>query len=465
MKSFINASFRDPNGRVFSFNNSIYREIYISYAEEYEKLMSSGLYNRLVSSGQLISHDEEVVFDKDASNKVYKTIQPEYLPFISYPYEWSFSQLKDAALLVLSIQRTALEFDMTLKDASAYNIQFQGCQPIFIDTLSFESYQEGEPWLAYRQFCQHFLAPLLLGAYKDIRLIRLLQLFLDGIPLDLTRRLLPWRKLLQPGVFLHIFMHSRYEQKFSAHTAVNRDSSKGMNKQGFLGLIDSLESLIKSLSWTPIGTEWSDYYSEGKNNYSNASLMHKTKIVKQLIGKANPSCIWDLGANLGFFSRIASNSGIRTISMDFDPAAVEMNYLTGKKGKDSFLYPLLIDLTNPSPAIGWNLQERMSLFKRGPADLIMALALLHHLVIGNNVPFSLMAEFFAGLGNFLIIEFIPKEDTQVQLMLANREDIFAEYDIENFRFAFKRFYEIIAEIPLEGSLRTLFLMQLKLIPS
>ncbi len=184
------ASFRDPSGFLFSRNGALYRQINRVYADDYDHLISSGLYDQLVKSGLLIPHRE--VSEKPVYPELaVKVIQPELVPFISYPYEWSFSQLKDAALATLAIQKRSIKAGMSLKDASAYNIQFINGKPTLIDTLSFEIYKEGKPWDAYRQFCQHFLAPLALMARVDVRLGQLLRVFIDGIPLDLASRLLP----------------------------------------------------------------------------------------------------------------------------------------------------------------------------------------------------------------------------------------------------------------------------------
>jgi len=159
-------SFRDPSGFIYQKDQIIYRQINRRYQKQYETLMGSGLYSRLIKEGFLISHEE--IASEDLEEGAYKIIRPQKIPFISYPYEWSFGEYKDAALVTLKIQRIALEYNMTLKDASAYNIQFQDANAKLIDTLSFDDYQEGTPWVAYQQFCKHFLAPLLLMAEVDI---------------------------------------------------------------------------------------------------------------------------------------------------------------------------------------------------------------------------------------------------------------------------------------------------------
>jgi hypothetical protein len=267
---------------------------------------------------------------------------------VSYPYEWSFSQLKHAALITLEIQKESLMFGMSLKDSSAYNIQFRKGRPILIDSLSFEKYREMEPWIAYRQFCQHFLAPLVLMSYKDIRLNQLLRIYIDGVPLDLTSSLLPLKTRFKFSLLSHIHLHSKSQKHFSNKTTKKAD--RKVSKNALLGIIDSLESTIQKLEWNPQGTEWADYYDDV--NYSSESLEHKRKVMAEFIDQLNPKNVWDLGANLGMFSRIAASKGIDVISFDIDPAAVEKNYLECNVKKEEKILPLLIDLTNLSPGIG-----------------------------------------------------------------------------------------------------------------
>jgi ribosomal protein L11 methylase PrmA len=415
--------------------------------------MQSGLYRALTEVGLLIPHEETT--DSNSTKDAFLVIRPEMIPFISYAYEWSFSQLQDAALATLAIEKTALEHGMSLKDSSAYNVQFRGCRPVMIDTLSFEQYREGEPWVAYRQFCQHFLAPLALMSYTEVRLSQLLRVNIDGIPLDLASHLLPSKTRLNLGLATHIHLHAQTQRKYADKPVKPVD--RKMSRMSFLGLIDNLESTTRKLTWKPVGTEWADYYAA--TNYSDASLDHKAEIVAGLLDKANPKTVWDLGANTGRFSRIASDRGVCTVAFDIDPAAVELGYLDGRKRGDRNLLPLLLDLTNPSPAIGWQNRERSSLIERGPCDTALALALVHHLAIGNNVPLDRVAEFLASLCRTLIIEFVPKTDSQVQRLLATREDIFSDYRQEAFEQTFSRIFAVIASTRVRGSERTVYLME------
>jgi len=418
--------------------------------------MDSGLYDRLVKTSLLIPH-VEVDQAPAESGAAFKVIQPERVPFISYPYEWSFSQLKDAALATLSIQKRAMKLDMSLKDASAYNIQFVRGKAMLIDTLSFEIYKEGEPWVAYRQFCQHFLAPLALMTYRDVRLSQLLRVYIDGIPLDLASGLLPAKTKFSFGLLTHIHIHAGAQKRYSDKVVAPRKG--GMSKPALTGLIESLEGTIKKLTWKPAGTEWGDYYEN--TNYTDSAFEHKKQLVKEWAVEMKPALVWDLGGNTGIFSREAASSGAFTVSFDIDPAAVEQNYRTVKTKKDQNILPLVLDLTNPSPALGWDNTERDSFGARGPVDMALALAVIHHLAISNNVPLPQLANFFAARCKWLVIEFVPKSDSQVQKLLTSREDIFPDYTREGFEAAFASHFTIRKSESVRDSERTLYLMEIR----
>ncbi|MCX5810118.1 MAG: class I SAM-dependent methyltransferase [Proteobacteria bacterium] len=430
--------------------------------------MQSGLYEKLVAEGLLIPHKEVQPPAEERDNEppghcevhvrrgnLYKIIQPKIIPFISYPYEWCFGQLKDAALTTLKIQKIALDFGMSLKDSSAYNIQFKDGKPLLIDTLSFEKYQEGQPWIAYRQFCQHFLAPLALMAHTDVRLSQLFRIHIDGIPLDLTSKLLPVNSWLRFSLLSHIHLHSKSQRHF-ANKQVNI-SNRTISRKSLLSIIDNLESTIGKLTWQPQGTEWAEYYED--TNYSQEAMKHKKRLVEAYLSESNPRTVWDLGANTGVFSRTATAKDIDTIAFDVDPAAVEKNYQQMRENKETKILPLCLDLTNPSPSIGWANEERLSLIERGPVDTVLALALVHHLAISNNLPFSHIAAFLSQICRFLIIEFVPKNDSQAQRLLRSREDIFPDYTQEHFETAFGDHFSIINREKIVDSQRSLYLME------
>lgn len=451
----LGASFRDPSGFLFSRGGILYRQVNHTASKDYSRLMDSGLYERLVKASLLIPHSEVDAPPADASLS-FKIIQPQRVPFISYPYEWSFGELKDAALATLSIQKRALKAGMTLKDASAYNIQFVHGKATLIDTLSFEIYQPGKPWDAYRQFCQHFLAPLALMALVDIRLSGLLRVHIDGVPLDLASRLLPIRTRLDFGLQAHIHIHASAQTRY-ADADVKSTVARGVSQNALTGLLDSLEKAVQKLNWKPSGTEWGNYYEI--TNYSDSAFTHKKEIITNWLNENRPASVWDLGANNGEFSRLASRMNIKTVSWDIDPSAVEQNYRAVKAAKEQNILPLQLDLTNPSPSLGFANEERDSLIQRGPADMVFALALIHHLAISNNVPLPRLADFFAGICRQLVIEWVPKPDSQVQKLLRSRRDIFDGYTREGFESAFGGRFHIRDSVDVRESERRLYLLE------
>ena len=421
-----------------------------SYAEHYDLMMSSGLYQHLTDKHWLISHEEE-----PAEGDGYKVLVPEQLQYVSYPYEWCFSQLKDAAILTLNIQLAALAHGMTLKDASAYNVQLHQGKLTFIDTLSFERYEPGSPWTAYRQYCQHFLAPLALMAHCDFRTLHLLRAYIDGLPLDLASNLLPKKTWLRYGLLAHIHLHAMSQKKY----ADQGRSTTGRVNVSILqlrGLIESLLTTTRKLNWKYAQTEWSDYYED--TNYLDNAMVDKEQAVSRLLNACTGSIAADFGANTGKFSQLAARAKYFVLSHDIDAVAVDRNYREVIACEEQNVQPLLLDLTNPSPGLGWANTERTSLIERKAIDVGFALALIHHIAISNNVPLDRAAAFFHSMCRHLIIEFVPKTDSQVKRLLATREDVFPNYTKAGFEQAFSQYFSIQNSIPIAGTERTLYLM-------
>jgi ribosomal protein L11 methylase PrmA len=461
------ASFRDPSAFLFTSGGVLYRWVGERAADDYRLLMDSGLYTELVDESLLVDHEElgsgesaalqGRLRDKELGGPTHVILRPRRLPFISYPYEWSFQQLKHAALVTLHIQRRALARDLSLKDASAYNIQFDGVTPMLIDTLSFERYAEGRPWVAYRQFCQHFLAPLALMAYRDIRWGLAARDHIDGLPLDFAALSLPRRTRLRPGLVMHLHGHAASQKKHAAagDTTTATSQAKSFGRRAMEGLVDSLEGAVRSLRWKAAGTEWAEYYDD--TNYSGAAEEHKARVVREWVAELRPQSLWDLGANDGRYSRIAKEGANFVLSADGDPVAVDRNYRQCRADGQAGILPLLLDLFNPSPALGWEHAERMSLLQRGPADMVLALALMHHLCISNNVSFERLVSFFAQCAETLLIEWVPKGDSQVQRLLATREDVFDSYGREAFENAFGARFSLLKREEIPESERCLYL--------
>ncbi|MBX3415911.1 MAG: class I SAM-dependent methyltransferase [Pirellulales bacterium] len=450
------ASFRDPAGFLFRRDGRLRRQVNPCYRDDYNRLIESGLYETLSADGKLIAHEEvaEPSFDGTDADRI---LAPEQIAFISYPYEWCFGQWKAAALLTLEIQQRAMACDMSLKDCSAYNVQFRGHRPIFIDTLSFERYREGEAWVAYRQFCQHFLAPLALMSWCDVRLGQFVELYIDGLPLDLTSRLLPWRSRLRLGLLAHLHLHARAQRRYA--NARRKVATRRVSKFQLTALIENLKSTVMGLRYQHAESTWGRYYEE--TNYTTAAFQTKERLVGEFVEAIQPRTTWDLGANTGHFSRLVAQHGGEVIAFDFDRDAVERNYQQCVRERESSILPLVLDLTNPSPGLGWQNLERDSLLARSGVDLVMALALIHHLVISNNVPLEKVAQLLHRLGRHLIIEFIPKCDSQVQRLLVTREDIFPDYTRQGFESAFSSLFVLQRIAELEGSERVLYWMTSK----
>ena len=453
MKERDGSSFRDPDGFVYYEGGTLLRQVNLSYKENYDMFMGSGLYAGFLGEGILVRHEEAVT-----EPGAYKTLKPEVIPFISYPYEWSFQQLKDAALLTLKIQKTCLEKGMSLKDASAYNVQFRNGAPVFIDILSFEKYPEGEPWVAYGQFCRHFLAPLSLAAKKDQRLFSLLKEHIDGLPLDLVSGMLPWKTYFNPGLLLHIHLHAMSVGRYGGKS-INQVRRGRIDKFGMLGIIESLKAAVEGLKEGRAGGHWSGYYED--TNYPAEAFAEKKRIVAEYLAAVpEKGILWDLGANTGEFSRIASEKGFTVVSFDLDPAAIGISYGINKKwpGKYNVL-PLVMDLFNPSPALGWAEKERKSLMQRGPCGCVVALALIHHLALANNLPLEDIASFFSEItAGPLIVEFVPPEDSRAKPMLENNPVLLENYSEKGFEAAFGKRFIIETKDLIKGSVRTLYLM-------
>lgn len=463
----LNSSFRDTSGYIFIDDNIVYRCVNKSYKEHYDYLMSSGLYSTLVINNYLVSHCEIDYTNKFKLNQndVYKVIQPYQIPFISYPYEWSFTQLKEAAILTLKIQLEALNFNMILKDATAFNIQFNNGKPVFIDTLSFEKYNEGSVWQAYSQFCRHFLAPLALIAYCDYRMYNLSINFLDGIPLDYASALLPFKTKFKLGLFMHLHLNSKIHQKAEKEKHA-KAKPVYLTKQRLINLIENLLNTVQSITYntTKGNSSWNGYYSF--TNYDSEAFKMKEQLILSLINKCagDKNRIIDLGSNNGHFSRVISNQlpDSIIISSDLDYHAVDDNYKLIENDTNKNIYPLVTDITNPAPDIGWGNLERESFLTRiKNSDILLALALIHHISITNNVPFEKSAALFSECTKYLIIEFVPIDDSQTKKIIDEKLGDYSYYNIENFESAFSKYFSIIEKADIINTKRTLYLMERK----
>lgn len=456
----VRGSFRDPAGRVVRRDGELLRIVAPGFADEFDAVRDSGLYDALHDQGLLVAHAELPTDTVD--EPAHAVLRPDVVPFVSHPYEWSPAQLRAAGLLTLRVAEVALEHGCVLRDASAYNVQFVGTDPVFIDTTSFAPRVPDEPWVAYGQFCRHFLAPLALQVHTDHRLVDLLRTNIDGVPLDLASSLLPWHTWLRPSLLTHLHLHARA----SATRQADPDADAGERRQAKVsdlalrGMLGQLRGRIERLEWDRGRTTWGDYYAQA-DHYSESAMRAKVELVGNLVEQVAPATVWDLGANTGRFSRVAAEAGADVVALDIDHGAVEAGFrdLRSDPPQRGRVLPLRYDMANPSPPLGWAADERASLEQRGPVDLVLALALVHHLAIGNNVPLPMVAAHLARLGRHAVVEWVPKDDPKVQVLLATREDVFDGYTDEGFRAAFAEHFATVEEQPVTGTGRVLHLLR------
>jgi SAM-dependent methyltransferase len=443
------ASYRDPAGFLFTQEDILYRAVQPAYAATYEHFKTKGLYDELVQGRQIIPHEE--VSRYNAGFNAYKILKPRQLDAWSYPYEWSFSQLKDAALLTLQLALTGLEHGMILKDANAYNIQFLAGKPLLIDSLSFDLYEEGRPWAAFRQFCDHFLNPLLALQALPALSPAILMAYPDGIPLVLIARMLPWKKRLSMNYQLYVYLAAATFKRAGKERALT------IPKKKIIQNITQLKDFITGLQLKPARSAWNHYYE--KTILSRQYLEHKTGVVRLLLETMKPRRVTDVGCNTGAFSVLAAAIADEVIAMDSDALSVEQLYLEGHAN----IYPIVADIACPTPALGWANTERKPLAERIGADAVMALAVVHHLALSKNIPLSFISCLFASIAReWLIIEFVPKQDPRAQLLLAGKGDIFPEYNQAAFETIFANDFMIEWVIPMDGSERLLYVMSKRL---
>jgi hypothetical protein len=446
------ASFRDPSGFVYEQNGIIYRFVDVEYKKHFEKLYSSGLYESLLKK-QWVLPVEQVPKNHFAVPNWLATLQPQRIPFLNYAWEWSFDQLKDAALVTLDICKAALAKNMILKDATHFNIQFVDGLPKHIDTLSFEVYEEGTSWIAYRQFCECFLNPLLLAAYCNMETHKLLLAYPDGVPVGLTSKWLPFATKLNTHILLHVHVHAKYGK---AGRQQSKAPEKKISKAAVLNILTSLTACISKLQLKEQSSTWNNYYNE--TILSDDYLQQKKNIVKSWMNELAYHSVCDYGANEGEFSKLCRSEAL-VVANDFDSNCINRLYQSCKIQKVRNILPLVVDLTQPSPAMGWENKEQPAFINRKQFDLSLALALIHHLVIGKNISLTQTAAFFAEQTYWLIIEFVPKDDSKIKSMLQSRKDIYEDYTIENFEEVFRRKFSLLKKETLAQTGRVLYLYQ------
>lgn len=455
-------SFRDRDGRVFLRNGKVYRALSAAALADWRALSATRFFPDAVDSRRVIATRDSSVAASEfrkVEGEWAAVLEHERVPFISYPYEWTFGMLRDAALLQLDLLLQALEEDLILKDASAYNVQWFGSQPTLIDIPSFQRWKVGEPWVGYQQFCQLFLYPLMVTGYRRVPFQPWLRGAIDGITPESCNRLLSGRDRLRRGVFTHVFLQHKLLAATGSSDKPLRQELKSTNlgKSIITHNAIGLKKLITGLRWTTKDSEWSGYADA--HSYSDEGVAAKRKFVFDAAASARWPLAWDLGCNTGEYSRLVAEHADYLVAMDGDVLAVENLYQQLSGERDTTILPLFVNLADPSPNLGWRGKERRSLPVRGKPDLTLCLALIHHLTITANVPVDDFVSWLAELDSHVIIEFVTREDAMVQRLLQTKEDIFDDYNLQSFEASIGRRFEIIDQLRLPGETRVLYFLR------
>ena len=449
-------SFRDRRGRIFYVDGRVLRTVMPMAATDYEFVRGSGIVDALVADNKLV---RETVVDAsllgEHGDGAQFVLEHPRLPFISYPYEWSFSALKAAALLHLDIQQAALQKDVTMTDATAYNVQFIGPNPIFIDSLSFRRYKDGEYWAGHRQFCEQFINPLLLRSLAGVPHNAWYRGALEGISAEDLSKVLPWRNRLSWNVLTNVFMQARLQHTADSGRAIEKAKTRKLPRIGYEQMLYGLRKWIAGLEPKEDSkTVWQDYATE--NSYADEEAINKRRFIAEFASSTRPALVLDIGCNTGDYSAVALENGAElAVGFDFDHGALDYGYRRAVRDSLNFL-PLHLDAANPSPNQGWSQAERMGLQERTKGDAVMGLALIHHLAVAKNLPLDEVIGWLVDMAPQGIIEFVPKNDPMVQRLLQMREDLFDDYDQESFEKYLGRRARVIKSDVVSASGRTLY---------
>jgi hypothetical protein len=427
--------------------------------DDWRALAGTQFFPRLMEAGKVVRTEETSANGQLTGvlrGEAAGMLRHERIPFVSYPYEWPFSMLKDAALLQLELVAAALEEGMILKDSSPYNVQFRGARPVFVDVGSFEALREGEPWVGYRQFCMLFLYPLMLQAHQGIDFHPLLRGSIDGIAPAQAAAML---RGLRGGVLKHVKLHAKLERRYDASSqkAVRKElEDAGFSSELIKANVKGLTKLVGDLRWEPKGSEWSEYGEIC--TYTDEESREKADFVRAAAATRWRALAWDLGANDGRYARIAAEHADTTVAVDVDHLTVDRLYRTLREEGREDVLPLVANRADPSPGLGWRGRERRRLEERGDPELVLALALVHHLAISANVPLAEVVDWLASLGASLVVEFPTREDPMVQRLLAGkREGTHDDYTLQTFERLLGEAFEVERRQELQGGVRVIFL--------
>jgi hypothetical protein len=457
-------SFRDRDSRVVVTDDAIFRALSPEGATDWDALAASPLLDALIGKGDLVATREVGMESLEGAadllpSGVSRVLEHDRIPFVSYPYEWPFSMLQDAALLQLDIGIAAVDEGLILKDATPYNVQFEGAKPVFIDVGSFEKIPEGLPWVGYRQFCMLYLYPLLFQAHKDLPFHPWLRGSIDGIqPIDAIK-VFSLRDRLRRGVFLHASLHARLDRRANRSGPAGADAAKKprqVKPEAVKAHMASMKRLVSRLRWKAGETAWSGYRQD--NTYSDRDDEAKQAFVSSVVAAERPGLTWDMGCNDGAYSRLAAEGSEQVVAFDFDHATIEGLYRSLREEGNSKILPLVANLADPSPGLGWRGLERRTLPERGAPDLMLALALIHHVSISANIPLAEFLDWVRDLGSTLLIEFPKRSDPMVRALLANKQEgANLDYELDNFEVELGRRFRVEQREELPSGDRVLFL--------
>jgi len=451
---FVPGSFRDRESRVFERDGEVLRALSAPAAEAWRALAATRFFARALADGRVVPTATAAVRPPEGGGAWAAVLRHDRVPCVTFPYEWCFSMLRDAALLQLELHLEALEEGFALKDASPYNVQFRGCAPTFIDVGSFERARPGEPWIAYRQFCQLYLYPLLLQGYRGVDFRPWLRGSLAGIPPAQMRRLVRARDLLRPGVLGHVVLHAR-----AAAGAGGADVRRELRAAGFgtelvKANLRALRRLVGRLPWEAGRSEWSHY--DERPPYTPEERDEKGAFVRAALAERPRRIAWDVGCNTGEYARLAAERAPLVLALDADPVAIERLYLALRAAGERRIVPLAVDVADAAGGLGWRGRERGALEARSRPDVVLALAVAHHLVISANVPLDELVGWLADLGGDLVVEFVHPEDPMVRRLLSRRPDRFPDYSRDRFEALLAARFDVAARRTLRGGTRTLY---------
>jgi hypothetical protein len=456
-------SYRDPDSRVFYSDGAVLRALSERGARDWRAVAASRLFGEATAEGRVVA-TEEVTIPEELpllrTERAAAVLRHERIPFVSYPYEWTAGMLRDAALLQLDLLLAALDEDLTLKDATPYNVQFRGAMPVFVDVGSFEPLREGEPWVGYRQFCELFLYPLLLAAWKDVPFQPWLRGSMEGIRPAEMRGLLSLRDRFRRGALTHVILHARLERSYSRRGRTGGDIRKELRSAGFgkemvRANVRKMRKLVDGLRWDPPAGVWTGYRAD--NTYTDADTAAKDAFVEGVAEQLRPELVWDLGCNDGRHAEISARHAGLVVAVDSDPAPVELLYRRLHDAGRTDILPLTLDLVDSSPGLGWRGRERRRLEERGHPGLVLCLALLHHVSITGNVPVAEYVAWLAELRAAVVIEFVRREDPMVRRLLAAKaEGTHPDYDEAFFERVLGEAFQIDRREVLPSGTRVLY---------